>query len=146
VYEPSTGKYLNKFIENAMAPEYITVSMELNETYAKKPELIETTLKHINAEHIRLQITIGDVDSAFALKYLTDTYGKGSKVKIDIKNKEKELADEHENEIMTQLKDKYGFVFDESLTLAEVIQKFIKAKKDKDTPLEVIEDELTGLE
>jgi hypothetical protein len=102
-------------------------------------------LKQIIAEHIRLRLEVGDVDSSFAIKYLTDTYGKGSSVKIDIKNKEKEMAEEHENEIMEQLKDKYGFVFDESLTLAEVIQKFIKAKKDKDTPIEVIEDELTGL-
>ena len=145
VYEPDTGKYINRFIENTMAPEYITVSLELSEKYAQHPELIESTLKHIDADHIRLQIEIGDVDSAFALKYLTDTYGKGSKVKIDIKNREKEMAEEHENEIMEQLKDKYGFVFDESLTLAEVIQKFIKVKNDRDTPIEVIEDELTGL-
>jgi hypothetical protein len=145
LYEPNTGKYLNKFIENDLASEYITVSVELTETFAKHPELIESTLKQIIAEHIRLRLEVGDVDSSFAIKYLTDTYGKGSSVKIDIKNKEKEMAEEHENEIMEQLKDKYGFVFDESLTLAEVIQKFIKAKKDKDTPIEVIEDELTGL-
>jgi DNA repair exonuclease SbcCD nuclease subunit len=145
LYEPNTGKYLNKFIENDLASEYITVSVELTETFAKHPELIESTLKHIVADHIRLRLEVGDVDSSFAIKYLTDTYGKGSSVKIDIKNKEKEMAEEHENEIMEQLKDKYGFVFDESLTLAEVIQKFIKAKKDKDTPIEVIEDELTGL-
>jgi DNA repair exonuclease SbcCD nuclease subunit len=145
LYEPNTGKYLNKFIENDLASEYITVSVELTETFAKHPELIESTLKQIVAEHIRLRLEVGDVDSSFAIKYLTDTYGKGSSVKIDIKNKEKEMAEEHENEIMEQLKDKYGFVFDESLTLAEVIQKFIKAKKDKDTPIEVIEDELTGL-
>ena len=145
LYEPNTGKYLNKFIENDLASEYITVSVELTETFAKHPELIEKTLKRIIADHIRLRLEVGDIDSSFAIKYLTDIYGKGSSVKIDIKNKEKEMAEEHENEIMEQLKDKYGFVFDESLTLAEVIQKFIKAKKDKDTPIEVIEDELTGL-
>jgi hypoxanthine phosphoribosyltransferase len=145
IYDKANMKYMNKFIENDLASEYITVSMELTEEYAERPDLIETVLNHIDADHIRLQIAIGEVDSSFALKYLTDTYGKGSKVKIDIKNREKELAEEHENEVMEKLKDKYGFVFDESLTLAEVIQKFIKAKKDKDTPIEVIEDELTGL-
>ena len=139
------GKYLTKFVENTYAPEYVTVSMELTKEYAEHPELIDATLKNIPAEHLRLQITIGKVDSAFALKYLTDTYGKGSRVKIDIKNKEKEFLDEQENEMMEKLKDKYGFVFDDSLTLAEVIQKFIKAKKDKDTPIEIIEDELAGL-
>ena len=145
IYDKANGKYMNKFIENDLASEYITVSMELTEEYAKRPELIETVLNHIDADHIRLQIAIGEVDSSFALKYLTDIYGKGSKVKLDIKNREKELAEEHENEVMEKLKDKYGFVFDESLTLAEVIQKFIKAKKDKDTPIEIIEDELAGL-
>lgn len=146
IYDMETSKYLAKFIENDLAAEYITVSLELTETYAQKPELIDAVVRNLSAEHIRLQIIVGEVDSAFALKYLTDTYGKGSRVKIDIKNREKELLDEHENEVMQQLKDKYGFVFDESLTLAEVIQKFIKAKKDKDTPIEIIEDEIAGVE
>jgi DNA repair exonuclease SbcCD nuclease subunit len=146
IYDMDSHKYINTFIENTLAPEYTTVSLELTEYYAEHPEKIEAVVKQLPAEHIRLQIIVGEVDSAFALKYLTDVYGKGSRVKLDIKNREKELLDEHENEVMERLKDKYGFVFDDSLTLAEVIQKFIKAKKDKDTPLEVIEDELTGLE
>jgi DNA repair exonuclease SbcCD nuclease subunit len=145
IYDMDSHKYINTFIENTLAPEYTTVSLELTEYYAEHPEKIEAVVKQLPAEHLRLQITVGEVDSAFALKYLTDVYGKGSRVKLDIKNREKELLDEHENEVMERLKDKYGFVFDDSLTLAEVIQKFIKAKKDKDTPLEVIEDELAGL-
>ena len=144
-YNMTDGSFVNKFIENPMAPIYTTVSVEINEENAKNPESIVSVIKKIPADHIKLVIVTGEIDSTYAIQYINGAFKNLSNIKVEVKDKIQDQYEIKEEEIMDELMDKYGFVFKENMDFYEIIQSFIKAKKDRDIPIEVIKDELVEL-
>jgi DNA repair exonuclease SbcCD nuclease subunit len=144
VYDTKTHKYLHEFIENKMAPEYLTVEVKLTEEYLDKPEKIVEFLKRFTTDYLRIKVLI-DGESGFAVQYLMDTYKDNPSVKIVVVNEAEAKEEAEVQEVMDRIMDKYSFVFDPSLTVHQVIQRFIKVKNDRDIPIEIIEDELSAL-
>jgi DNA repair exonuclease SbcCD nuclease subunit len=144
VYNRKTNKYLHEFIENKLAPTYTTIEVRLTEEMSQEPEKIVEFVKQFPADYIRIKL-ITSGEAGFAIQYLADTYKDTSNVKILVVNEEKQREEEAMQEAMDQVMDKYSFVFDTSLTVHQVIQRFIKVKTDKDIPIEIIEDELSAL-
>lgn len=144
-YNMNDKSFLNTFIENPMAPVYITVSVDINDENHDKPEIIVETIKKIEADFVKLVIITGEVDSTYAIQYITGAFKNSSNIKIEVKDSVKEKHDIEEEEIMDELMNKYGFVFKEGMDFYEIIQSFIKVKKDKDIPIEIIRDELVEM-
>ena len=147
VYSTTEHKYFHEFVVNDLAPTYITVEIIPGQEYVEDPDKIVQRIREVSADNIRVVFHIpDDIDCTYAIQYLTETYRNNSKIKFVTKNT-KDLAKEiREEEIYKQIFDKYSFVFDKSLTKSQVIQKFIKVKKGRDIPIEIIKDELSGVE
>ena len=144
-YNKEDGTFTNQFIENKMAPVYITVSVDITEENAKSPEDIVSTIKKIPADYIKLVIRTGEIDANFAIQYINGVFKNSSNIKVEVKDTIKEKHGLHEEEIMDELMNKYNFIFKDGMDIYDIIQSFIKVKKGKDIPIEVIKDELVEL-
>jgi DNA repair exonuclease SbcCD nuclease subunit len=141
VYNIQSHKYKHQFIVNKDAETYITISCVLT------PHSTAEDLSHsINnmlqkCDHVKMKLIIrDDTDASYIISYLNNLYQNNPDVKLDIKNeyefKQEYLVDDTINKIM----DKYDFLKDKGFTHEEKIQKFIKIKRGKHVPIEVIND------
>lgn len=145
MYNRKTGKYISEFVENKLAPTYITVTVKLEGKYVDDPGAVEAVVNQIHADYIRLVCLIKE-ESSYAIQYLTELYKNNPSVKVQIKNQLQQEKEAAEQKLMDEVMDKYSFVFDKSLTTNQIIRKFIQVKYDKDVPLEIIDDELKDVE
>lgn len=147
MYSVKEHKYRHEFVVNDLAPTYLTVNISPGQEYVENPDKIVQRIKEVPADNIRIIFEVPDnLDCTYAIQYLTEVYRNNSKVKFMTKNTKELQREVEEEEIYRKIFDKYSFVFDKSLTKSEVIQKFIKVKKGRDVPIEIIKDELTGTE
>ena len=147
MYSIKSHRYIQEFIVNNMAPIYTTVTVEAEKYFMEHPEKIVSIVNSIKADFIRVKIVIKDqIDCAFALSYLNESFKTHSNIKVEIVN-EIEFKKEKEVEgLIDKAWEKYHFIFEKGITRVEKIQKFIETKYDKTIPLEIIRDELNILE
>jgi DNA repair exonuclease SbcCD nuclease subunit len=141
VYNVISHRYKHQFIVNSRAEKYNTITCILGADITPESLVHEITNMMNKAEHVKLKMVIrDDTDCSYLIAYLNNMYQNNPCVKLEIKNefefKQELFMDNAVNKIM----DKYEFLKDSSFTHEEKIQKFIKIKRGKDVPIEVIND------
>ena len=149
VYNTKTHKYIHEFVENTLAPEYNTVTVTLNKSNKDNPSEIISVINNVTSksDQVRVLLVFTDTDDySYAIRYISDYYHNISNVKVQIVDMGKEEKMLEERVLFDNTMDEFGFVFDDKMSTFQKIQKFIKVKKGKDIPIEVIRDELSELD
>ena len=90
-------------------------------------------------DYIKLKIVINEnVDSSYILARVNEEFSNNKRVKLDVKNNFEFKQEIEEDKLVQKIYDKYNFLFDEGLSHEDKIQKFIKVKKDKVVPIDII--------
>ena len=141
IYDKVTGKYIHQFIKNTLAEKYTTITAIVENDM--DPTTITAAVQDLlnKDEHVMIKLIIKDnVECSYFLAYMNNIFQSNKDVKIKVQNefefRQELMVDEKVNEIM----DKYSFIKDPGFTHEEKIQKFIKIKKGRDVPIEVITD------
>ena len=146
VYDKDSNKYIHNFVENIKAQTYNTILVNIVEEV--KPEiltsLIDTALE--TDDYIKLKLVIKEnIECSYLISYLNDKYQKNSAVKIEVKNEYEFRNDVLKDTKAEEICKEYEFLFDNSYTHEEKIQKFIKVKHNRDIPIDIIKDQLNLL-
>lgn len=141
IYNKRSHRYKHQFIVNNRAEKYMTLTVILSKNVTSD-DLVHAITNMLNkSEHVKMKLVIrDDTDCAYLISYLNNMYQNNPDVKLEVKNefefKQELFIDSTVNKIM----DKYEFLSDPGFTHEQKIQKFIKIKRGKDVPLEVIND------
>ena len=122
----SEGKFEMRFIQNEMAPTYVTVDMDEYENLTEEKKI--DIIKELKEENDYVRFKSSDKSSIDIIKKLSEN-DSNVKVVYDNKNIEQVKIDE-----------KYRFILDKEFDVDETIKRFIKLKKDKDIDLSDIQN------
>ena len=149
VYNTKIHKYIHEFVKNTLAPEYNTVTVSLNKTTKENPDEIISIINNVTSksDQVRVLLVFTDNDDySYAIRYISDYYHNTPNVKVQLVDMGKEEKILEERVAFDNTMEEFGFVFDDKMSTFQKIQKFIKVKKGKNIPIEVIEDELSELD
>lgn len=146
-YDTDTKKYEMKRIENPYTDRYKTytidtsiyaLSGDINNTIAE----VDKALKDDIQLHVKFKILI-TTDPA-SVKSMIDMiklhYANNRMVKVDVENrfiKEKKANRSH---AVSELKDKFSFLFDSNMNLKDIFKTFIKMKNDVELDDDILND------
>lgn len=147
--DTETNEYFYKKIENVNAPLYITYDIKTHMYHSI--EDYNFLIKRINEEleknknqniHIRIVINITNQnpDNDVFINSIRKFFINNKLVKVTVKNKLKKEKEEESVKKNKEVKSKFGFILDKSLTEAQKIQEFIMTTKNKDIPIDIIEE------
>lgn len=131
-YDKDKKKFNSKFIENTMAPTYVTIDIDEFQDISedKKIDIIE----EMKSKYDYIRFTSSDSASIDIVRKLSEN---DSNIKIKVKNNDiKEI----------KVDEKYRFILEKKYDVPETIQKFIKIKNDIDIDLDVVRDIIKPLE
>ena len=122
-----------------MAKTYVTILVNLTDK-SEAIDIINIVKMGLKQnDHIKLKIVINEnVDSSYILARVNEEFSNNKRVKLDVKNNFEFKQEIEEDKLVQKIYDKYNFLFDEGLSHEDKIQKFIKVKKDKIVPINII--------
>lgn len=135
LYNPNDNEDMSiSFIENNLAPTYITISYdELPKDLEKKTRYIKQLKKKY--DYVRIKTVMNEIDSKADLKILKEFSNMDNMVKMDITND----TNEDENH-------EYDFILNrECNDMAETITKFQEVKNDNKVDEDKVRDQLNKL-
>ena len=142
------GKYSREFIENTMAEKYTTFSYGYDHEIFKSKEAMEQELKKIERltseniiEHIRLNLNVPDTypEAESLLTVLSERFKNQKNIKIKVTNGYVDKARKINKEYLKDTIQKYSFIFDKNMPIAEQSHQFILTKFEQDIPTERID-------
>ena len=152
-FTPSKSRYENEFIVNELAPKFNTIQFSKGSNiYTSQEELIDTLgrMDSINqdlgVEHTRYVFNIPEdyqEDTAFT-KIIGERYKNNPSVKIAVKNLKASSQYKADKEVLTTMKNKYGFIFDDNLSTEDKVSYFIKDEYGKEIAPEDVKRYLTS--
>lgn len=149
-YTPSTHNYKVDFIKNKLAKDFVTVDIGLDSGIFRKNNVIDQVsylqdvITSMNEDFIRLRIDIPEDYEEVQLftNTISTVFSKYKNVKLKIINNTKLRKEKKIEETVNLLLDKYGFLFEKSVSHEEKIVKYIKEKFNKDIPIDRIREYL----
>ena len=122
-----------------MAKTYVTILVNLTDK-SEAIDIINIVKMGLKQnDYIKLKIVINEnVDSSYILARVNEEFSNNKRVKLDVKNNFEFKQEIEEDKLVQKIYDKYNFLFDEGLSHEDKIQKFIKVKKDKIVPIDII--------
>lgn len=149
-YTPSTGNYKIDFVKNILAKDFVTVEIGIDSSIFRKNNIVDQVqylqdiVTAMNEDFIRLKINIPEEyeESQLFTNTVSTVFSKYKNVKLKIINNTKLRKEKKIEETVNLLLDKYGFLFEKSISHEEKILKYIKEKFNKDIPLERIREYL----
>ena len=149
---PKKLYFHHEFIENELAPKYMTVSFNADEKlFSSTDDLIDEmnrrdkTMKDLGIEHTRYVFNLPDGyenDAAFK-KVLSERYRDNSSVKIKIDNDTSDVKYKADKEVLNEMKNKYGFIFDPNLSTEDKVSNFLNTEYHKEMSPEKVKHYLT---
>lgn len=131
-YDMETLETALQFIENELAPTYVTIDGDsLPKDIEKKAKKIKKLREKY--DHIRIKST-QTIDNDEDLKILREYAEKNDDIKVEIKKIEMEDTDTD---------DTYNFVINRELDLPETVSKYIQIKVGENVSPEVVKDIIT---
>jgi len=138
---------------NELAPKFNTIQFSKgSDIYTSQEELIDTLgrMDSINqdlgVEHTRYVFNIPEdyqEDAAFT-KIIGERYKNNPSVKIAVKNLKASSQYKADKEVLTAMKNKYGFIFDDNLSTEDKVSYFIKDEYGKEIAPEDVKRYLTS--
>ena len=122
-----------------MAKTYVTILVNLTDK-SEAIDIINIVKMGLKQnDYIKLKIVINEnVDSSYILARVNEEFSNNKRVKLDVKNNFEFKQEIEEDKLVQKIYDKYNFLFNEGLSHEDKIQKFIKVKKDKIVPINII--------
>lgn len=125
-------EWKNEFIENTEAERYDTVTIINLEEY-KEPEDFIREMESFRKDNLRISLVLeGGKDYSYILSALREYYAKNPHYKLKTTDKTVAIKEAKQEERMTELLEKYGFIFDTNIPRSEKISKFIKVRDNQD--------------
>lgn len=137
VAKKDDDEYSSKFIINDYCDKYITIAYGYNskifsseEAFSKEMEIVAFRVKENKNNHIRLMVNIpeGLPWANYVMEYLKGRFSMEEMVKVNIVNGYIEKRDQIDKEQISEILDKYEFIFNRDLGLEEKCSKFIQVK------------------
>lgn len=146
-FSPTNYSYKHHFIENTLAPEYLSINYGYDSKIFKNKDELFSELKKIESlsdinpnDHVRLVMNIPEEydDPSSLVSTLNERFKDSKNVKIKLTNgfikKNQKVNEEYLKETM----QKYSFIFDKSMPIEEQGRLFILKKFEKDIPSDII--------
>jgi hypothetical protein len=137
-YDLETLEYDVQFVDNKLAPEYVTVKIsDIIDTEASVQDKVEAIKQYLE-ENSNVKVKLGTETGADEIAILKEVFSSEESVKIDLSDKlevEKEETDHT-----------YDFVLNREYDIPTTVMKFIKLTKNTDIELKNIEEILEGEE
>lgn len=134
VYDTNELTASISYVENHLAPEYITVNMSdilpESSTVEEKMKIIESLKK--NNKNIKIRFDNSIESSQLAV--LQEAFSMDNLVRIDVDNRLNSKTDEEEND------DTFDFIIKREMNIPNTIKKYIDITKGREIPLEIIEE------
>lgn len=151
-YNPNNGDLSFDFIKNTLIRTYHTIELTVAEEMAKMDvynqiDTILDVVKRCHSDFIRVKLILPSFieNSKLLTDLITETFAKFKKVTLQVINLSNLSKDEQTKQKVNFLLEKYGFLFENSISFAEKISKFIKIKYNKNISLEEIEERIGEL-
>lgn len=153
MYNRVKDEYVEEFIENTLAPKYITYNYGYNShVMDSEKALIDELNKRdkltraINGDHIKYVFNIPEnhPNPEFIMNILNQRYKNHEFIKVDIKNgyisKKRKIDKESLNKVIHE----FSLVFDKSVQLEDKVVYYIRKKYNREIPLESVKKHLYG--
>ncbi len=143
-YDTDSHEYSYIQIENTKAKRYDTIIVDTSNitTTADYAELISNIEEKYDLENNRLRVKILKSTSTETDDDLINTFKKyfinNKNVKIEVKDLEKKKEKTKKKNQLVDLTNKYGFIFDPNISIAEKYQQWIYENKNKSIPIDNI--------
>lgn len=147
LYTPIDKTYEMTFIQNKLASKYETITLDVDnikEDIKRVTDLLflleNTAREERNVDYLRFKITIPDDYSNTQLLINTckEMYARNKNVKLVFNNVNRTKQEKEIKEKINLLMDKYGFIFDKTISYENKIMLFIKEKYNRDISEEFI--------
>lgn len=142
-------EYNAYFIENTMAPKFVTIGYGYDSDVFKNTENMDAALSHIDKlvkdkvfDNVRVEFNIpSDIENPEStINYIKNRYKFNDKFKVHIVHGYIDDKKEQQNEKLKEEFKKYSFIDDKSLSLGDKVARFIRLEYSKEVPLDDIED------
>lgn len=149
---PKKLQYHHEFIENELAPKYVTISFNANEKlFSSTDDLIEEMnrrdkiMQDLGVEHTRYVFNLPDgyANDASLKEVLHERYRDNSSVKVKIDNDASEVKYQADKEVLNEMKNKYGFIFDPNMSTEDKVSNFLNTEYQKEMSPEKVKHYLT---
>jgi hypothetical protein len=134
-YDISTTKHTVKFVENTLAPLYLTVKLseliDMESTTEEKVQAIDKFKNDNKDVHVRLKIDMEIAKDEGSVAILKEAFSGDSNVKFDITER---LEEEKKEELDTT----FDFITKKEFDIPTTIQKYLNLTKGTQIPLEKI--------
>lgn len=136
-FTKNDDEYSHKFIENTMADKFITFNYGYESPIFKSEERMENELhkieKFINNDvlsHVRLIMTVPEEypNAEGLLVSLSERFKNSKGIKIKVVNGYVSKKQKINKEYLDSVKQKYSFIFDKNMPIAEQAENFIHTK------------------
>lgn len=146
IIDKETKEFNNEFIENTEADRYDTVTVVDAEKYNTCPEKLVELFKTLNKGKLRMTIIAdGSKDCSYVLSFVRTYFATLKDYKLNIVDKSIVKREVEAEQQITNLMEKYSFVFDKKLPRQAKISKFIKVRDGVEVSPEYIKEELNIL-
>lgn len=148
-YSPSNHGFTTEFIINDSALTFDTMTIDEKSVFFSYK--IEDQIKFLTdmvdtlpSNKIRIKITIPEdyENSGLLSNLINDTFSKYTNVKVVIYNSNIERQKKEVEDKVNILLDRYGFIFDRSVSHEEKISKFLKIKYGKNMDVDTLREYL----
>ena len=144
-YEPEDSSYLYQRVMNPLVAEYKTIRVDTRvmETGEEYNELIDAVIdmqKDALGLNIRVVFTISD-DNPKNMDYISafrHAFINNRAVKVVVKDLLKKAKKEQRKKAVAADSEKYGFISDKNIPIAQKFQEFILLKTKKELPIDRI--------
>lgn len=152
ICSPEKMEYHHEFIENEFAPKYMTVAFDANEKlYDSMDDLIDEVsrkdkeMERLGVEHTRYIFNLPDdfKNDASLKQVLNERYRDNASVKVKIDNDSSDIKYKADKEVLNEMKNKYGFIFDPNLSTEDKVSNFLNTEYQKEMSPEKVKHYLT---
>jgi len=144
-YSPVTGKYRVEYIVNKLARRFDTITVDcgspdFNKTEKEQIEYLMKLVDTFIIDYLRLEINIPEdyPNPNLFTKMLNEVFSKFKNIKLKINNNSKLRQKKEIEEKVNILLEKYGFIFNKSISYEEKLSRFIKEKYGRNIPVDKI--------
>lgn len=150
-FKKNGKKYSHKFIENTLTEKYTTFNYPYDNPIFKSEEMMEEELQKISKfikdnllSHIRLIMNLPEdyPNAEGLLVSLSERFKDVKEIKIKVVNGYINKRQKINKEYLNKTMEKYSFIFDKSMPIAEQTENFIQTKFEVELSAKRIESHL----
>lgn len=125
--------FMTKFVENPLAPKYITRDFGTTINLLPPKQIIENIKNYKDdnkIDNLRVIIWLEEDDKIIAnMAVVKEYFAKDSKIKLRFRNELRTRQETEQSKEIEEQKEKYNYLLDKSLTISDKLSVFLKEKK-----------------